>query len=79
MWSKVNKASIWADFDRMQKAIMPSECWTTKKDFFAEPVSEQRAYYNWMVGQCNEITAGPHWFGEDKDPDPTMLDGGYEI
>jgi len=61
----------------MQKYCMAKESLVTRSEFFSEPVAEQRAFYNWMTGQVNEIVAGPYWFGDD--PDTSMVYGGYEI
>ena len=56
----MNKSLIWKHFNNMQKAIMASDSQVARQEFFAEPVSEQREYFNWMRSQSSNFLR-PHW------------------
>ena len=50
-----NQTDLYPHFDRMQKAIMAPCSQTTRTEFEAMPVEEQRGYYQWLRRQCGEL------------------------
>ena len=57
----MNADTIWAHLDTMQRACMADDSIIDRETFEAEPIEEQRNYYNWLRKQVGTFTAGPYW------------------
>ena len=61
MTSNLTDKQVWTDFDRMQQWAMTKTSLVTRKEFFAQPRTEQHRYYEWMCRQVPDHLIGRYW------------------